>query len=266
VLTATASDGTSALAYDEGQGPAILLLHPGLDDGRRCKGIARILAGQGYRVLRLHRRQYRLDLPKCTVAEEVEHVLAVVEAVGRPLLLYGHSDGGVIALESLVAAPGSFAGAVIFEPSSVVDTLWGGPDGAVITRARAALAAGRVGKAMEIFTRDATGLPGWQAWVVGLLTAMIPRYRRLVPPQINSLEAMDQLGPRLDAYAGITVPTVLLGGGRTQARITRVVDAVARTIPNAERVVLPRRDHGADLKAPNEVAGVISTLAGKVLR
>lgn len=266
MLTATAADGTTALAYDEGSGPAILLLHPGLDDGRRCKGLARILSGQGYRVLRLHRRQYRLDLPKCTVAEEVLHVQAVVEAVGEPVLLYGHSDGGVIALESLVALPDAFAGAVIFEPASVVDSLWGGPDGEVIARARAALAAGRIGKAMEIFVRDGTGLPAWQAWVSGALTGLIPRYRRLVPAQINSLEAMDHLGVRLDAYAGITVPTVLLGGGRTPAHITRVVDAVASAIPSAERVVLPRRDHGADLKAPKEVAGVILSLAGKVLR
>jgi hypothetical protein len=34
---------------------------------------------------------------------------------------------------------------------------------------------------METFTRDTVGLPRWQAWLVGLSVAVIPRYRRLVP-------------------------------------------------------------------------------------
>src|SRR6266542_4095131 len=127
MLTVTSADGTDVRAYDEGQGPTIVLLGPGLDDGTRTKKIAGILANR-FRVIRLHRRQYRLDLkadPKlggapCSVAQEVEDVLAVVRAVGEPAVIYGHSDGGVVALEALAAAPSSFAGAVIFEPPAVI--------------------------------------------------------------------------------------------------------------------------------------------------
>jgi pimeloyl-ACP methyl ester carboxylesterase len=263
MLTTTASDGTSVHAYDEGDGPPILLLHPGLSDGTRCKGIARRLAGRGYRVLRLNRRQYRQDLPACTVAEEVSHVLAVVEAVGSPVLLYGHSDGAVIALESLVASPSSFAGAVIFEPAVVTDQPLGKPD--TLARARAALPR-HPGKALEVFSVDAGGLPPWQAKVVGWLVALIPKYRRLAASQIDALEALERLGNRLDAYARISVPMVLLGGGTSLAHIKAKVAAVADVLPAAEHVVMPRRDHGADLKAPGEVAAVIASLAEKVLR
>src|SRR5262245_3232219 len=109
------------------------MLHPGLDDGRRCGRIAALLAPR-HRVLRLHRRQYRMDLkadPRlgspCTVAQEVEDVLAVVRAIGGPVVLYGHSDGGVVALEALAAAPAEFAAAVVFEPAVVVDEPLAGP-------------------------------------------------------------------------------------------------------------------------------------------
>jgi len=36
-------------------------------------------------------------------------------------------------------------------------------------------------------------------------------------------------------------------------------------MPNAEKIVLPGRDHLAHQKSPGEVAGVIEELAGKVM-
>jgi pimeloyl-ACP methyl ester carboxylesterase len=273
MLTVTSADGTDVRAYDEGTGPAIVMLGPGLDDGTRTKKMAAILAKR-FRVIRLHRRQYRLDLKAdpelggspCTVAQEVEDVLAVVRAVGEPVVLYGHSDGGVVALEALAASPSSFAGAVIFEPAAVIGPPLAGEGGEVLKHARAALAAGRPGKAMAIFTRSAAGLPAWQAWLVGMTVPLVPKYRRLVPAQLDSLEAMDRLGVRLDTYAQIKVPTVLLGGDRNPAHIPERLDAIERVMPNAERVVMHKRDHGADLKHPKQVARVIETLADKVLR
>jgi pimeloyl-ACP methyl ester carboxylesterase len=273
VLTTTSADGTSVRAYDQGHGPAIVLLGPGLDDGTRDRRLAAILAKR-FRVLRLHRRQYRLDLkadPRLggapsTVAQEVEDVLAVVRAVGEPVVLYGHSDGAVVALEALAASPSAFAGGVIFEPAAVLGQPLSGEGGQVLTKARAALAAGRPGRAMTIVYRDTIQLPRWQAWLAGVGTALVPKYRRLVGCQLDSLEALDWLGVRLDTYARIDVPTVLLGGDRSPAHLGERLDAIQRVMPHTQRVVMPKRDHGADLKHPKDVARVIETLADKVLR
>jgi hypothetical protein len=93
-LTTTAADGTTVRALDEG-----LIIHPGMETGARYQKLAAIRARRFW-VLRLHRRQYRLDMKKdarlgdpCTVAQEVEHVLALVELIDGPLLVYGHSCG-----------------------------------------------------------------------------------------------------------------------------------------------------------------------------
>ncbi|QFY09146.1 alpha/beta fold hydrolase [Nonomuraea phyllanthi] len=267
MITTVSADGTGVRAYDDGKGPPIVLVHPGLSDGTRCGKMAAILSDR-YRVLRPDRRQYRLDLKTGApvwVEQEVEDVLALVRAVGSPAVLYGHSSGGVVALEALVASPSSFAGAVIFEPAAVIGPPLSGENGEVLTRARAAMAAGRPGKALTIFIRGSVGLPGWQAWAAGAITTLMPRYRRLVPSQLDDLEAMDRLGVRLDAYAGIEVPTVLLGGERSPAHLAERLDAIQRVMPGAERVVLPGLDHGADLKKPGEVARVIRRLAEEVL-
>ncbi len=151
----------------------------------------------------------------------------------------------MVALEALAASPSSFTGAVIFEPAAVIGPPLAGEGDEVLTQARAAPAAGRPGQAMAIFTQDAGGLPPWQTWPVGMTIPLIPKYRRLVPCQLDSLEAIDRLGVRLDTYAQIKVPTVLLGGDRNPAHITERLDAIERVMPHAERVVMHRRDHGA---------------------
>jgi pimeloyl-ACP methyl ester carboxylesterase len=272
MLTVASADGTDVRAYDEGHGPTLVLLGPGLDDGTRDKRLAALLARR-FRVIRLHRRQYRMDLkadPRlgtpCTIGQEVDDVLAVVRAVGGPAVIYGHSDGAVVALEALAAAPSSFVGGVVFEPPAVIGPPLSGTDGEVLRRARAALAAGRPGKALAIFVRDVVHLPRWQASLVGISAALVPKYRRLTPGQLDSAEALDQLGVRLDVYSRITLPTVLLGGDRSPAHLGERLDALECVMPNAERVVMHKRDHGADLKHPKEVAAVIQALADKVLQ
>ncbi|MEV0380093.1 alpha/beta hydrolase [Nonomuraea sp. NPDC050643] len=265
-MTARAADGTEARAIDEGGGPPILVLHPGLDDGASWARVAALLAPR-HRVVRVHRRRYRPDLtgPPCTVAQEVEHVLAVASAVGGPMVVAGHSSGAVVALEALVAAPSLFAGAVLYEPPLVIGPPLGGPDGAVHRRARAAIAAGRPGRAMRIFTRDTVRLPGWAALLVGLFVPLVPRMRALAPGQVEDNAALDDLGVRLDAYAGIDVPVVLLGGDRSPAHLGERLDALARVLPRAERVIMRGQGHAAHTKAPDQVAAVIGTLAAKVL-
>ncbi|MET8158029.1 alpha/beta hydrolase [Sphaerisporangium sp. NPDC005289] len=272
MLVTTSADGTDVRAYDEGKGPAVVLLGPGLDDGTRCRRLAGVLATR-FRVLRPHRRQYRMDLkpdPRlggspCTIAEEVQDVMALVRAVGEPVVLYGHSDGGVVALEALAASPSSFAGAVVYEPAAVIGPPLSGEDGHILTQARAALAAGRPGKAMAVFLRGSVGMPGRQASLAGLAVALIPRYRRLIPGQLDSLDALDRLGVRLGTYATIKVPTVLLGGDRSPAHLGERLDAIERVMPHAERVIMRGRDHGADLRDHEQVAGIIQRLADKVL-
>ncbi|MGW3343004.1 alpha/beta fold hydrolase [Nonomuraea rubra] len=267
IITAKAADGTEARAVDEGGGPAVLVLHPGLDDGTSWKAVAARLAPH-HRVVRLHRRRYRLDLDQrapCTVAQEVEHVLAMAEAIGGgPVLLAGHSSGAVIALEAMVAAPSAFAGAVLYEPPAVIGPPLGGPGGEVHRRARAAIAAGRPGRAMRIFVRDTVGLPGWAALLVGWFVAVTPRMRALAPRQIEDNVAMDALGVRLDAYAGIRAPVVLLGGDRSPAHLGERLDALERTLPHPRRVLLPGQGHSAHAKAPDRVAAVIASLAAEV--
>jgi len=264
VITTTSADGTSVRAADQGRGPAILIVHAGMDDGKSWRKVAGRLAAR-FRVVRLLRRQYRLDISSrspCTIAQEAQDVLAVAKAIGEPALVVGHSSGGVVALEAIVASPPAFPGAVLYEPPVVIGPPLGGD---AVGRAEAAIAGGRPGRAMTIFLRDVVQIPAYAAHLAGLTVAVAPRWRAFIPRQINDAAAINQLGVRLDAYAQIQIPVILLGGGRSPAHLGTRLDALARTLPHAEKVVLPRQGHGANQTAPGDVARVIETLADKVL-
>ncbi|MEU4574771.1 MULTISPECIES: alpha/beta hydrolase [Nonomuraea] len=262
MLTIPTPDGAGIHATDEGRGPAVLVVHAGLDDGSQWHKVARLLSPR-HRVVRIHRRQYRLDLrPRCTMAQEADDVRVAAAALGGPVLLAGHSSGGVAVLEALAAAPGAFAGAVLYEPPIVTGPPLGGE---ATARTRALADAGRPGKAIEIFVRDVVGIPPFASRLVGLYVAAAPRMRALAPRQIDDLEAIDDLGDRLDAYAAIDAPVVLLGGDRSPAHLAARLDALERRLPNARRVTLRGQGHSAHLRAPAEVAHVIETLATEVL-
>jgi pimeloyl-ACP methyl ester carboxylesterase len=262
-ITAKAADGVGVKAFDEGDGPVILVIHPGLDDGRSWGKIAAQLSPQ-FRVVRIVRRHYRLDLPPTvgySISREVEDVRALGEAIAEPMVIVGHSSGAVVALETLAAWPDMFAGAVLYEPPVAT----GPPDpaaSAALTLANAAVAAGKPGKAAQIFIRDVVGMPALSAWMLRPIVSLVPRLRALIPRQICDL---DGVGLRLDAYATISVPAVLLGGERSPAHLGKSLDALAEAMPHAERVTLARRDHLANRKAPAEVVYVIETLARQVL-
>lgn len=281
LMIATAADGTSVRAEEEGEGRVILILHAGMDTGKSYARVAARLA-QRYRVIRLHRRQYRLDLKAdplhgspCTVAEEIEHVLAVVAAVGAPVFLYGHSSGGPIALEALVASPSSFAGAMIYEPALVINSAGGlnlsgdriernGEVGEGLARSRQALVSGKPGRALGIFTQIAAGWPGLLANAAAELTALIPAYRTLIPCQIDDLETMERLGLRLDAYSKLNLPIAIVSGEKSPDSNKEMAAAVAGALPMVERIILSRQGHGCHVRDPEQLARVIEAFADKV--
>lgn len=252
------------LFLDEGHGPAILVLPGGMNDpSDRDKVAARLVPR--FRVLRLHRRQYRVDIDlgrPVTMGDEVEDVLGVAARIGEPVLVVGHSSGAVLALEAMVAAPHWFAGAVLYEPPSVIGSPLGGE---AQVRARAAVSAGKPGKALAIFLRDIVEMPAWVSPLARIGVGLVRRLRPLVPRQLDDVDAIDALGVRLDAYSRIEVPTVFLRGDRSPDHLRVRTEKLVEAMPHVERVtVLRGQGHGANDRAAGRVAGVIADFAAEV--
>jgi pimeloyl-ACP methyl ester carboxylesterase len=262
-MTIKSSDGVDVIVTAEGAGPSILVLHGGMSDETPWAKVAAELAPR-FRVLRIRRRLYRPELPADPATDfglEVDDVAAVAATLEGPVLLVGHSSGAVVALEALLRLPDAFGGAVLYEPP-IPDLPLGGPDS--LPRARAALAAGHTGKAVRTFLNDAVEIGRPVALLVGLMTRFAPELRAHAARQIDDWDAIVRLGPRLEAYATIQTPTLLLGGDRSPAHLGKRLGMLATAMPHASIGLLLGQGHGANDQAPALVAGYISDFAEKV--
>ena len=97
--------------------------------------------------------------------------------------------------------------------------------------ARAALDRGRPGTALRIFITRMVGMPTPVGWLMPLMVRVNATMRSFVPRQIDDTEAINLLGNRLDAYASITAPVLLLTGARTPAHLRERTDRLAAVLP-----------------------------------
>ncbi len=262
MISAISADGTTATAMMNGTGPVILIVHPGLDDGTAWRKVTDILAEQ-FTVFNIVRRQYRGDIHRSvSIADEVADVAAICGVLQRPVMVVGHSSGGVVALEALAARPDLFVGGSVYEPP--VDT--GQPiGGEALDRAIHAIAESKPGKAIQIFTRDMVGLPAGQSRMIRVVVALNPKLKRLAPGQIADNVAMRGLGTRLDTFARIERPVLLIGGNKSPAHLGERLDVLARTIPQTERVLLDGQGHSANQRAPHRLAASITDFYNRIL-
>ena len=109
--------------------------------------------------------------------------------------------------------PSTFAGAVIFEAPVAI----GLPTrGAAHTRAEAAVAAGKSGKAMQIFVPDVVGELASSAWLLRLLMAVIPKLPRS-PAMVENRISVSVRVPGWNTAALVKAVTSFVTSGRARS-------------------------------------------------
>ena len=260
-VTAESPDGFVSSAYDQGRGPVtVIIVGGGLDDGRGYARLAGRLSSR-YRVLRVIRRQYRADAGRwrpVDVADEASDVVALARTVSPPCYLFGHSSGAVVALEAALAASELFGALAVFEPAiDLVELPLGRRESTVA--ARRAVDAGRAGQALEIFLRDMVGMPPLVAKLSRIL-ALSPRFRsQLIPGQIADQEAVERLGDRLTAYAGITQHVLVVVGTTSPEHLPRRAELLQDKIRSSDFRRMEGAGHGAPVNQAAEFSQLLIT-------
>ena len=244
----TSKDGTTIAYERQGSGPALILVGGGLDDGAENAPLAAELA-RSFTVFNYARRGRgdSGDTLPYAVEREIEDLQALVAEAGGTAHLYGVSSGGALALEAAAAGVAIDRIAVYEVPYSIATApQWR----EYAERLGVALAEGRRGDAVELFMR-----------VAGASDASVAAARS--SPLWPGLEALAHtlaydaacLGDGLPParFATIAQPTLVATGGGAEF-FEQAGDAVAASLPNAERLVMPRQSHVAD---PQAVAPVL---------
>jgi pimeloyl-ACP methyl ester carboxylesterase len=198
------------------------------------------------------------------IERECEDVAAVQAATGATFL-FGHSFGGLVALEAAARMP-AFTKVAAYEPGisihGSVPTDW-------VERCRADLAATHGLDAFVTFARGVN--PGTTGRVprpllkLILLLAMRTDERQqkyqLLPTAIREHTEAARLNITYHRYSGIAAEVLLMAGkkGPTAAGIAAMLARLLPVLPQTKLITFPRLDHFGPEKAPNEVAAAVST-------
>ena len=262
--TVASRDGT-AIAYETlGEGEGFLVLGGAWRSARDYLPFGSALADR-FAVHLIDRRGRGGSGPQgrsYAIEREIEDLMAV-QAQTDARIVFGHSYGGLIALET-ARRSSAFTDVIVYEPGV---SIGGSIPMGWMAPYRERLAAGDRRGAFAVMVRGAGGappiverLPLWYLRVVLRLFIRGPAWGRIDPLLEASLAEHAQVGA-LDAasperYRAITARTVLLGGGKSRPRFTTALfEALTTTIPNATAEIIPGLDHVApDEKAPDVVA------------
>ena len=249
--TVASNDGTP-IAFDEyGAGRPVILVpgatqHRAIDSG--TTDLAGLL-GATHRAVHYDRRG-RGDSGDTTpydVQREVDDIAALLDHVGGEAVLYGMSSGAVLALHAARRLSG-VTGLALYEPPFVVDDSRPSVAADYLERLEEHLARGRRGEAARMFLVDCALVP---AEVVDGMAAspFWPVLEGVAPTLPYDARVMGDTmaGAPLpaDAFADITVPTLVLAGGESARWLQTTARQVADRLPDARFVLLEGQGHGA---------------------
>ena len=112
------SPAGARVAYDQyGSGPPLVLVHGGFSDHCTNWEFVKPLLAPRFTVYAIARRgRGKTDATRGhSVQDESRDVAALIEAVGEPVFLLGHSYGALCALAAAVRVPGRVRKLVLYE-------------------------------------------------------------------------------------------------------------------------------------------------------
>lgn len=246
--TVVSKDGTQ-IAYDRsGDGPPVILV-----DGALCSraqgpmpDLAKQLASR-FTVYNYDRRG-RGDSGDAEVYEvdrELEDLAALVQEAGGSAAVYGTSSGAALALRA-AAAGVPITKLAVFEAPFVVDDSRKPIPRTWVADLRSLTDAGRPGDAVKYFMTKGIGLPG----IVVSLMKLMPAWKLMKAvahtlPYDAALLGDNCFGQPLDSsqWAGLEMPVLVVGGGKSPGWMRTSVQAVAAAIPGAVHREIPGQNH-----------------------
>jgi len=242
--TVTSLDGTPIAYWRSGEGPPLVLVHGTTADHSRWTPVMSAFERR-FTVCAIDRRGRggSGDPDDYAIEREFEDVAAVVDSLGEPAFLLGHSYGALCALEAALLTR-NVRKLVLYEPPMDVTGEGITPPG-IVERLEALLEASDRDGVVATMLHEAAGvppevvgymrtLPVWQARVAAAHT---------IPRELRASEASYRFEP--ERFGNLLVPTLLLIGGDSPAPYEEAEKAVAEALPNSRIVVMAGQGHVA---------------------
>lgn len=241
-------DGTPIAYARSGTGPPLVLVHGTSGSHTRWAPVLPALE-QRFSVYAISRRGYGEsgDAADYAIEREFEDLAAVVDSIGGPVSLLGHSYGALCALEAALLTQ-SLRRLILYEPYIPGEGASIYPPG-LIERMEALLEAGDREGVLDIVLRDLVQMPPSE---IALLRATPSWPVRLAAVHVVPREsrAEERYRFRAERFSALTTPTMLLLGGESPAFLKASTELVRAALPMSRVVVMPGQQHIAMDTAP----------------
>lgn len=252
--TVTSSDGTQIAVWRSGSGPPLLLVHGTTADHTRWAQVAPGFAA-GFTVYALDRRGRGSsgDADEYSIEQEGADVAAVVDWIGAPVNLLGHSYGAICCIEAALRTA-NLRKLILYEPPIPVGLEIVRPemrarlDGLIERNEREA--------ALLLFFREIVGVPESQ---IEVMRAHPGWPGRVAAAHTVSREVRIEGEYRLDfdRLRTVETPTLLLLGGASPAFFHEATRRVDSALPNSRIHEIPGQQHVAMDMIPTEFVEIV---------
>jgi pimeloyl-ACP methyl ester carboxylesterase len=256
----TSRDGTPIAYWRGGSGPALLLVHGATADHTTTWRLVREELERRFTVYAMDRRGRggSGDAPDYEPQREAEDVAAVVDAIGVPVAVLGHSYGALAALEAARLTP-NIDRLILYEgvPLRGADDHPAGLD----QRFATLLNAGNMEGLLLTLYRDLVGMSPDEIEILRGQHDAWARRLANAPTLPRELAGERDYVFQPERFASMRAPTLLLVGEDSPPRELRNARGVAAALPDARVVVMPGQQHAAMYTAPDAfVAEVVRFL------
>jgi pimeloyl-ACP methyl ester carboxylesterase len=255
--SATSADGTTIGYRQIGSGLGAILLGGGYLAAQHYMQLAGALSG-AFTVYVPDRRGRGLSGPhgdRYCMARECEDADVLLTKTGAHFV-WGHSSGGLIALQAALMLP-SVRKVAVYEPPlsqhGSISTSW-------IPRFDREVAQGKPASALVTFVKADNLVPAFlPRWLLVPLVALYLRWekRRVEPPgvpmeELIPLQRFDgllvkEMDSSLGSFARMSADVLLMGGQKSPAFLREILDALEETLPRSRRVEFRGVGHGAPM-------------------
>jgi pimeloyl-ACP methyl ester carboxylesterase len=254
-------DGT-VIAFDRlGVGPAVVLVASALSDRSDAAKLAGRLS-ERFTVINYDRRGRGKsgDTRPYAVDREIEDLAALIEAAGGSAFVFGSSSGAVLALRA--AASGvPMRSLAVFEPPFRVEPSGALPEDFPHTLERL-VSSGRRGKAVALFMSREVGVPRPFLLLMRLMPGLWRKLEAMAHtlPYDYAVMGRTTAGEPLDheEWAAVTVPTLVINGGKSPARMRGAAVALAEVLPDSRLHTLESQRHSAVVTASKPLVDVLT--------
>jgi pimeloyl-ACP methyl ester carboxylesterase len=245
----TSKDGT-AIAFDRvGEGPPVVVVGGALSTRSAAEPLAGLLA-TSFTVYAYDRRGRgdSGDTPPYEVEREVEDIQALIQEAGGSAFAFGHSSGGVLALETAAHTLG-IAKLALYEPPFIVDaSRLPLPDDS-IERLTELTSTGRRGDAVEHFMVTGVGVPPeavapmrdaplWLA--LEAVAHTLPYDMRVMGDHLSGTPLPS------DRWGSVTIPALVIDGGASPPWLGNAAQGLVDVLPDAQRRTIDGQTHDVD--------------------